>query len=432
MADKIFTPNETLFLDKQFKQNLTSHYHVLKEYKNSIDDVLKLGGDTPIFLDTSVILGFYEISFIAREKVEQFLDNYKSRIVLTGQIQYEFIKNREKVINTFQKDVSEQLPKDFNNNVVNKLKSFINSNKLKLEDYPHIGKNLESLHSMLSELLKEIQESVNDKKGTASSLLHDDSSLDVLAQVELLDSLDVSYVKTIKEHYHKLLPSYKTAPNESYNLTSFPGCAEKGDKDDPTGDFIIYHELMKYAIEKKKNIIFLTNDTTKGDWLRTDGRPHLHYLENFFLNTNRMLFIINAERLFESLFDRSFESLIDDKTLIPDVIDHQELELFLKDMDCLFDVKEPPEGACKILANELYQNDIYSISKLNQKLSLAKYAIPEILKFLPNITKTGAVKLVLDLLDKNYSRNRWSKSSEEKITQLKKHWENVSDFIELL
>lgn len=417
------------FLDRQFKQTLKSHKHVLDIYKSTIESITKLEGDLPIFLDTSVILRVYEISFIAREKIKQFLQTNRAKTVLTGQVQFEFIKNREKVINSFQEDVTEQLPKDFNNSVISKLSSFINTNKIRLEDYTEIQEKLASLQSSASELLKEIQEKVSDKKGTAKALLFEDDFLSTLNDMQLLDPLADDYIKFLKDQFMKLVPTYKGTSNESYSLMAFPGCAEKSEKDDPTGDFIIYHEMMKYADDKRTPVIFLTNDTTKGDWLRKDGQPHLHYIENFYLNTGQLIYILDAERLFKGLFETSFESLIEDKNEVPDVIDSYALERFINDVDCFKDFKPPNLGAVRILANELYENGIYSISVLNDKLKFAQHVVPEIFEFIPNVTKAGAIKLCLNLLHNDYNRKLWNPNSEAKIKKLIIHWKENFGFI---
>jgi hypothetical protein len=429
MADKSSSLDNLTFVDKQSKQTLESHKYILNEYRKSIESVTKLEGNLPIFLDTSVILSLYEISFIARTKIKQFLRNNKNRIVLTGQVQFEFIKNREKVINSFREDVTERLPKDFNGNVISKLNAFVNDNKIKLEDYPKIQEKLLNVQSVLSELLKEIQENVNDKKGIAASLLYEDDSLTILSEAKLLTTLEESYIKIIKEDYKKLLPLFKSKPNELYTLSSFPGCGEKGEKDNPEGDFIIYHELLKYAADNKTNVVFLTNDTSKGDWLRKDGKPHLHYIENFYLNTGFILFVLNAERLFETLFETSFESLIEDRIDEPNMIKHHELETFLRDVECLKNFKMPDEGAINVLAKQLYRNGIYSISALNKKLKYAAIAVPEIRAFIPSVTKAGAVKICLDLLDPTYERSPWNASSEMKIAKLTAHWDNEFSYM---
>jgi predicted nucleic acid-binding protein len=313
---------KTSFVEKQAIHSIKTYSHVLAQYKAGQEGALKFEGDTPIFLDTNVLLSVYEISFKAREKIRQFIETYKDRIILTSQVQQEFIRNREKIIHAFQNSVTEQLPKSFKADVQNKLTFFKNNNRKKLEDYPEVETSLEKLEKSLEKLYEDICQKVEDKSGIANSLFLDDKFLDQLAELATLPPLDAEQVKTLKTDYDDLLKVHKPAgkPNQSeedgnikdaISLTAFPGCGEKGSKEDPVGDFIIFHEIMDYAKDNETDVIFLTNDVKKGDWLRTDGTAHTHYLENFYENTKKMIYILNAERSFETLFsDVSFESLV--------------------------------------------------------------------------------------------------------------------------
>ncbi|HSH04968.1 MAG TPA: hypothetical protein VLL52_20810 [Anaerolineae bacterium] len=48
------------------------------------------------------------------------------------------------------------------------------------------------------------------------------------------------------------------------------------------------------------------SDTKKGDWLQKDGKPHIHYIENVFALTGRILFIFDYDRVME---DMPFEDI---------------------------------------------------------------------------------------------------------------------------
>lgn len=140
------------YLSKQGINNLKVYKKVLDEYKAGQEKAQTLADDLPIFVDTNVLLNYYEVSFSAREKIMQFFEKYKARIVLSAQVQFEFIKNREKIIHSFQTAVTEQLPRDFQSNVINKFQHFQNENKKKLEDYSAIQKELSKIEKGIKEL----------------------------------------------------------------------------------------------------------------------------------------------------------------------------------------------------------------------------------------------------------------------------------------
>ncbi|OOQ60780.1 hypothetical protein BC343_22655 [Mucilaginibacter pedocola] len=420
---------ETSFATQQFNQTLSSHTHILKEYKSKIGEASKLVGNTPIFLDTSVILSIYEISFNAREKIKQFLTSHKKRIVLTRQVQFEFIKNREKVINTFQSDVTEQLPTNFKGEVLNKLIGFNNSNKTKLEDYPDIQEKLQKLEENIMSLQTDIQDKVNDKKGSANSILLDDQFMDILAKTHLLESLDSSHLKLIKEDYGRLLPQYKSSA-DVYNINTFPGCAEKGGKDDPTGDFIIFHEMMEYAKKHHTDVIFLTNDTAKGDWLRKDGKTHFHYVENFYLNTEQIIFILNAERLFGELFETSFESLIEQELDTDIILNKDSLLHFLNSY-------KPFNAVMKELTIEkmsvhyiveLNLNKFLTVKDLKSVLDTTSNIIDDILLKRPTLNKIGLLRVCLKVANPDYrqlSENGHISQDSEKYSGIRAKWQKM-------
>lgn len=321
---------------------------------------------------------------------------------MTAQVQHEFVKHREKIINIFQLNVTELIPRSFKNEVVKKIATFKNNNKAKLEDYKEILESLDEFEKQANALFLQIEEKVDDKKGSANKLLLDDDFLELLTTTINISNLDDTTVLKIKEQYNNLIQPYKdslkekkteedTATSESYSLKIFPGCAEKSNKDDPTGDFIIFHEMMTYAKENATDVIFLTNDTTKGDWLRKDGTSHLHYLENFYQNTGQILFIIDAERLLSDLFKTSFESLI--KT---DENDYFKSNLLTRDQlqDYLgtspFNEFENT-AISDDLVKELFKNNIFSLDDLKP----LTFNVEEISSWLKNDLKRDDVKALV-------------------------------------
>lgn len=373
------TDLEVSYFSKQGINNLKVYKKVLDAYQEGKDRAQALDNNLPIFVDTNVLLSYYEVSFSAREKIMQFVDKYKNRIVLSAQVQYEFIKNREKIIHSFQTAVTEQLPKDFQSNVINKLQHFQNDNKKKLEDYSTIQEELDKLEKSLKKLNEKIGKEIEDKRGIANKLVLEDKFLDLIAKLEIVEPIEQDTIGKVKAEYDKLKKDYspeKENTAESYSMNVFPGCAEKG-KDDPTGDYIIFHEMMGYSKNKNTDIIFLTNDTTKGDWIRKDGTQHLHYLENFYENTSQMIYILNSERVLTNIFENtSFESLVPAKTrfnifasYVPklSLIKTNELLVFINSYPP-FNVLPQQEILPETLVEELYLNNYIYLSDIESEL----------------------------------------------------------------
>jgi len=407
------------FAAKQYQQSIKTHKHVLDTFKLGLASALKLEGETPIFLDTNVLLSVYEVSFTAREKIKQFVKDYSKRIYITSQVQHEYIKNRERVINTFQATVTEQIPKNFSNDVVNKLTAFKNANKGKLEDYVEIQNKLTELETTVKSLQTLIKENVDDKKDSANKLLLEDDFLELISKLSFTEPLTQESLKLIRDEFEKLLPIYQSthsqkkvddegnSSKESYSLTVFPGCGEKASKDDPTGDYIVYHELMQFAYNNKVDVLFLTNDTKKGDWLRKDGTTHLHYLENFYNNTNQMIYILEADRLFEQLFkDVSFESLVttNQEELI-DFFADLTVDLLLEYLNQtkIFSGMMEVKSIEKKILDELWHNKITSLFDIDIHLHNRVGFMKEIESEYPGISRIGAMRILLCLTYPSYS-----------------------------
>ena len=80
-----------------------------------------------------------------------------------------------------------------------------------------------------------------------------DEILETLANIEICENLDSNEIKILKEKYDLLSKEYKNNKGDArvnWKYT-FPGCGERKGKEDPTGDFIIFHEILKYMNEKR-------------------------------------------------------------------------------------------------------------------------------------------------------------------------------------
>ncbi len=272
-------------------------------------------GDLPIFLDTNVLLGYYGMSKSEKEKLLEVFRNLKDRIYLTDQIEKEFLKNRISVI---KKDLFVPLNsistdfKKMRNEISGKFQSFREEKKKILsQDYPEIWNKIQEIESqakailMDENVLSELEEKVSETVQTHKNIAYIDNLLDIVSDFKVTQPLEKDEIEFLSSVYIEMLEKYQ---NEKENLKwqiAFPGCGEKKE-DNPEGDFYIFHEILKFIKEKNCSCIFLTNDVTKDDWLQKDKNPFVHYIENAYLLTNNVVFIIHAE---QSLPNIQFENI---------------------------------------------------------------------------------------------------------------------------
>lgn len=295
----------------------------LKKYSEGFENANNLETDLPIFLDANVLLKFYKISFHERTQVKSFLSKNKNRIYLTPQVESEFLKHRISHIKSFQSSLDEtqnsfnNILKDvesLKNGTLGSFNQFVKSNKIIIEDYDSLHKDLSTLYQELStnisslfidnniiDRLKEKSEELTNiisKLRKNADIEQKDDLLELIADFKIVGHLTNDEKDKLITRFNEMKAEYdKNKSDINYKQkNSFPGCGEKKEGEQ-SGDFIIYHEILKFMIdeqEEKKNVIFLTDDTTKEDWLtRKDSNycPFTHYIINDYICTNNIIYI---------------------------------------------------------------------------------------------------------------------------------------------
>jgi hypothetical protein len=164
------------------------------------------------------------------------------------------------------------------------------------------------LSKQVANLLEAIKREVPNDNASLNNILYKDDFISFFQELEKLETLDTDFIKRIKLEFDQFLKDIDKTNIDKEGFKAFPGCYEKKEKsDDPYGDYIIYHEMLHYAKRHSCDVIFLTYDITKGDWMQKSKSPHLHYVENFYQNTGQMLYILDSERTFDDL-DINFKS----------------------------------------------------------------------------------------------------------------------------
>ncbi|MDR0262374.1 MAG: hypothetical protein LBJ04_04035 [Sphingobacterium sp.] len=410
------------FFAKRGYHDLRKYSICLKEYHKNIDKEIGLETSTPLFLDANVLLRYYEISLAARKKLLTFIESNMKRIVLTYQVQQEFLKNREEVIDNFFKDVTAKIPGNFTSEVLNKIHNFLNQNKVILKDYP----DFESDISNAKDNLEKARESIDVKIKTVSNdykkLKFEDPFLDIINKCIILDGLDQEYLTSIKSEFDDLKKDTKDVSSESISKNRkmiFPGLGDiKKKPENPYGDFIIIHEIMKYMVDNSTNAVFLTFDATKKDWMSASKEAYLHYIENVYYNTGKIINILDADRTLEGVLEVDLYSLIESEF----EIEASQLTLPLLNQYC---------SKHKVLRNfksssfleqhveELIAAGFGTVEDLDHALNEVEEKFLLFLLKQSSITKLGALRFSLIPYNKSYQKiylrlqKKWIKPSSK-------------------
>ena len=301
---------------------------------------------TPIAIDTNVLQELYSISFKERSAFLKFINENAHRIIITSQVQKEYMSHRVDAIQSFIKTLKEvegfpkkvqdalkqsfdvalsQLKSNGNRPIVSSDMTGVPDYIKDIREFLEHNKFSEEFLTNLDTKFEPLIESV--KKGVEQSLSKavyelDDPVLAALSKTTILQELSSGEKDFLAGKYQSLLEEFNDKKQDSArkDLYTFPGCGDRKkikDGRDPLGDFYIYHELLSYMWHENKDVVFLTNDVTKSDWIQQNGKPFNHYIVDTFINTGHMLYIFNA-RDFTTL---SFEAVAEvDSTEADDAI----------------------------------------------------------------------------------------------------------------
>lgn len=308
--------SEKFCFEPQKRHSILSSHKALALYtQNFALEALTLSGELPIFLDTNVILGYYGMANKEKEKLLDFFKAQKNRIYLTRRVEEEFLKNRILAIRKdFFKPLNE-ITEDYRkmkSTILGSLQHFKENRKKILEnDFPDIWEKLSNLEkNIISALENEVIE--EDIKLLVAETTKENNNIEIIdemlvlcSQFKVLNTLDITEVDFLISYYNKLLQEYKSSKDEKRFSYAFPGCGEKKGEG-KEGDFIIFHEIIKYMKENNTSCIFLTNDTKKADWLQEANRPFIHYIEGTYSLTEQILLISHAESALKNI---SFENI---------------------------------------------------------------------------------------------------------------------------
>lgn len=319
-TDFCFNPNGNLTTDISNR--------ALRKFAEGFESAKSLKGELPIILDTNILLGYYGMSQNEKQKLIQFIDSYKNRIYITKQVEQEYLRNRLSVI---KKDLFGPLSKisdDFlsmRTEVSNKLQSFRESKtKILSQDYPTLWEQLKQIEDEIKVTLNDekfyddIKSQVKTTTQDNKNIAYIDDMLELVSTLKSTDSLEENELVFLKKHFDELLVDYCNAKENVKWKYAIPGCGDRDQKEDASGDFIIFHEMMKFMKDNATSCIFLTNDVTKGDWLQIDNNPHNHYLEHAFLKTGNIIFIIHAERTLPNISFENIHKNLKSETTIPE------------------------------------------------------------------------------------------------------------------
>lgn len=300
------------------------------------EKAVELEETVPIFLDTNVLLRGYGVTPQRRALLYQFFEQYKDRIIISKLVDTEFSRNRAKVAKT----------------------------------YAHLPEaQLSDLDDQLANLLLDLE--TNSEKEETEPLELIDELSPIYDSFEKIDNLTIDEKQFLIKEFNFLKKELKRNKYNANNI--FPGKGDLIEKPKyPYGDYILYHEMLQYISKEKTDAIFLTFDIAKGDWLKDYKDPHPHYIHKTFALTQKAIFVVDANYLFDKLFSTSFEAIVPTEkkgtsTAIPQsdlekelIMHFNKLEKALRIIAKKSDIESSPDIPAKQVLDDLNFDDIIS------------------------------------------------------------------------
>lgn len=276
--------------------------------------------DQGVFVfDTNVLLNLYRYTKKTRETLLKALEKLESRIWMPEHVAYEFMKNRPAVIFSAT---------DNYNNFDKKIEEFLGTCKTELR-LENNSTEITDLRNKLEEWIKSVKETNLEVQSPSEDFilnkllkLFEGKTGESFAEEEKKQIIQEGAVR-----YEKgLPPGYKDAKKELNK-----------DDNNAYGDLIVWKQILRYAKENKKDIVFVTGDQKEDWWLKVAGRtvgPRTELRKEFFSETDGQKFHMYTTSGFLEFYIEQNKMTVDKKMIAE--VSNIEMEKHVEDYHYIY------------------------------------------------------------------------------------------------
>ncbi|WP_312502636.1 PIN domain-containing protein [Lacrimispora sp.] len=312
--------------------------NILKEYLElSEQDKNKLWDDGIFVFDTNVLLNMYRFSQKTREVLFSALEKLKDRIWLPYHVVQEYHKNRCETIYE----------------AINKYDFIIRESDKFIEE---CKKSLRLQETEIADLRQYLHGWINHEKMN-NVLVVTPSNDDILNKLLILfdNKVGIPYeqdkLEAIKQegsfrYDNKIPPGYEDAKkiNGIYDNNAY-------------GDLIVWKQILYYAKEYSKDVIYITNDQKEDWWLKIHGKtvgPRYELRKEFMTYTNRVFHMYSMESFlvkYNELYDVQTDQRVLEEIKITD--NFFDFNKFIKNLNELNDISISKSEAQKSIIGNI-------------------------------------------------------------------------------
>lgn len=252
-------------------------------YKLTEAEFKKLWSNSIIVLDTNLLFNLYRYSESTTSDIFKLIESLSNQLWIPFRVGFEFQRKR---IDIIHEEI--QVYKRFENDVISLEQKILTQKR-----GPFIS---EKLTRDFAEFRKNIEVECEGKTDWLNSLLTDDVILEKLTNLfgeKVGKEFDDERRKNVfeegrKRYASKIPPGYKDS--------------EKPQDEDKFGDLIIWYQMIDVAKEKKKPVIFVTDDSKEDWWNQKHGKtfgPRPELLKEFALKTKNLCYLYQPFQFLE-------------------------------------------------------------------------------------------------------------------------------------
>lgn len=269
--------------------------HFAGYYDLSQEQFRRLWTDCVFVVDTNVLLDMYRLSPEARESMYNTLHKLKARLWIPYQVAKEYHRNINVVILGQIKKCEEMSVQ------VNQLENKILNGCAASRSYPYLSSGIQK---RIKKLIADINKEIDDEKESIRQLIRQNPAKNQIAELlegKIGGELSVERIEAIykngKIRYEEKIP---------------PGYKDVGEKhgNDVYGDLVIWEEMIAFARDNDKDIIFITSDVKEDWYLRLENEtigPKEELRMEFAHRTNNHIYYSYSAASFLKYVDKYIE-----------------------------------------------------------------------------------------------------------------------------
>lgn len=263
-----------------------------------------------LVLDTNILLGYEQLPLQERQHLYTFLEQEQDRIYLPDQVHREYTRHLKAVRLQQRQYLRYPRPTPHQQALRPALADYLDRQAALLRDYPALKGQWQAVYANSGAWLKRLQRHAQAQVAAGRQRLTEPDLSVLVGRWKRLPPFSKSAYQRLKKQVRGLLQAVLAEDPKGFAHAAaaygyrhpnrvFPGLGDAlGKRDDGLGDYVIYHELLQWALAQptpKQPIIFLTHDYSKGDWMTLGQTPYWHYCHHFFIQSQTHCHIMPAQ-----------------------------------------------------------------------------------------------------------------------------------------